>query len=83
MSSLNELAIEYKELAARVAYKISQHEKAQDAQGYEIVTLREMLRDARAMYRACSDYYTMPRDGEFDISNWTAPRRSSKYAHDD
>ncbi len=83
MSSLNELAVQYKELAARLAYKISQHEEAQDVPEYEIVALREMLRDARAMYRACSDYYTMPRDGEFDSSNWTAPRRSSKYAHDD
>lgn len=83
MSSLNELAIEYKELAARLAYKISQYEKAQDAQDYGIVALCEMLRDARAMYRACSDYYTMPRSGEFDSSNWSAPRRNSAHAYDD
>lgn len=79
MSTLAELAVEYRVTAAHLAMAVAEHERKGDLPEREMQLLRRMLEDTRAVQRTVSGYYTVPRTGELDSSSW----RAGGSRHDD
>lgn len=64
MSTLKEMAYEYKVAAARLAMAIDRHQKAGDLTPEELKLLRQTLNDTRAVAHLLSGYYDVPRQGD-------------------
>ena len=61
MSTLKEMAYEYKTAAAKLAMSIKQHETAGDLTSEEMKSLRQALKDTREVAHLLSGYYDVPR----------------------
>lgn len=70
-----EMAAEYRIAAAKLSFKIQEHEKKQDMSEHDLRIMRKMLDDTRAVLRTISGYYDLPRPGELDSSSWRATGR--------
>lgn len=75
MSSMKEMAREYRLTAARLAARI-QEKKADGAGEMELRPLREILRDVRETQRLLDGYYDVPRSGSFSAAGWKAGRNN-------
>ena len=72
MSTLSELALEYRQTAAQMALAIERHSRAGDLPPGQLAQLRHMLEELRTTQRTLSGYYDLPRPGVVDASSWTA-----------
>lgn len=72
MSTLEELAMEYRQAAAKLAMAIDQHSKAGDLPPGQLSQMRSMLEELRMTQRTLSGYYDLPRPGTVDCSSWKA-----------
>lgn len=61
MSTLKEMAHEYKVAAAKLAMAIDRHKAAGDLTPAELESLRQALRDTREAAHLLSGYYDAPR----------------------
>nr|WP_325254636.1 hypothetical protein [uncultured Oscillibacter sp.] len=75
MSSMKEMAREYRLTAARLAAKI-QEKRAAGAEEVELRPLREILRDVRETQRLLDSYYDVPRSGSLSAVGWKAGRNN-------
>lgn len=75
MSSMKEMAREYRLTAARLAARI-QEKKASGAGEMELRPLREILRDVRETQRLLDGYYDVPRSGNLSAAGWKAGRNN-------
>ena len=75
MSSMKEMAREYRLTAARLAAKI-QEKRAAGAEEVELRPLREILRDVRETQRLLDSYYDVPRSGSLSAVGWNAGRNN-------
>lgn len=75
MSSMKEMAREYRLTAARLAARI-QEKKASGAGEMELRPLREILRDVRETQRLLDGYYDVPRSGSLSAAGWKARRNN-------
>lgn len=73
MSTLKEMAAEYREAAARLALRIEE-KRAAGAPEYELKELRAALRDVRDAAHLLSGYYDVPRAGTGAAVDWRARR---------
>lgn len=71
MSTMQEMAREYRESAARIAMRIRELERA-GADLQRIQTLRNLLRETRELQRALDGYYTIPRTAGLTAVDWRA-----------
>ena len=79
MSTMKEMAREYRKAAAKLSVRIQ--EKASAGAGMEeLAKLREALRNIREIQRLLDGYYDIPRAEGISTVGWTA-RRSSKDDH--
>ena len=74
MSTMAEMAVEYRKEAARISMRIAE-KKAADAPAWEIEMLRGMLRELRVKQRLLASYYDSPRDSTITMSGAYAPKR--------
>lgn len=74
MSTMAELAAEYRAESARLAMRIRDKEARGDAR-WEIETLRTMLRETREKQRLLASYYDTPRSSAITMACAYAPRR--------
>ena len=61
MSTMNEMAHDYKVAAAKLAMAIDRHQKDGDLTADELKSLRQALRDTREAAHLLSGYYDVPR----------------------
>lgn len=61
MSTLKEMAYQYKVAAAKLAMAIERHQKDGDLTPEELKSLRQALRDTREAAHLLSGYYDVPR----------------------
>lgn len=61
MSTMKEMAHEYKVAAAKLAMAIDRHQKDGDLTADELKSLRQALRDTREAAHLLSGYYDAPR----------------------
>lgn len=61
MSTLKEMAFEYKQAAAKLAMAIERHQKDGDLTPDELKSLRQSFRDTREAAHLLSGYYDVPR----------------------
>lgn len=61
MSTMKEMAHEYKVAAAKLAMAIDRHQKNGDLTAAELNSLRQALRDTREAAHLLSGYYDVPR----------------------
>ena len=61
MSTLKEMAFEYKQAAAKLARAIERHKVAGDLSEAELKSLRQALRETREAAHLLSGYYDAPR----------------------
>ena len=78
MSTMAEMAVEYRKEAAKIAMRISEKEVA-GAPRWEIEMLKVMLREMRDKQRLLASYYDVPRERSISMSGAYAP----KYRRDD
>lgn len=71
MSTLAEMAAEYREAAAKLALRITEKQAA-GASPAELNSLREALGDIREAQRALSGYYDIPRAPGVTCAGWRA-----------
>lgn len=71
MSTLKEMAAEYRETAAKLAMRIQELKRAGADPG-RIKVLQDMLRETREVQRALSGYYDVPRQGWMTSVEWRA-----------
>lgn len=64
MSTMKEMAHEYKVAAAKLAMAIDRHQKDGDLTAEELQSLRQALKDTRAAAHLLSGYYDVPRQGD-------------------
>lgn len=64
MSTLKEMAHEYKVAAAKLAMAIERHQKDGDLTPEELKSLRQALKDTRAAAHLLSGYYDVPRQDD-------------------
>ena len=64
MSTLKEMAHEYKVAAAKLAMAIERHQKEGDLTPEELKSLRQALKDTRAAAHLLSGYYDVPRQDD-------------------
>lgn len=64
MSTLKEMAHEYKVAAAKLAMAIERHKTAGDLTLAELNSLQQALRDTRATAHLLSGYYDTPRQDD-------------------
>lgn len=74
MSSLKEMAREYKIAAAKLAISIDRHQKDNSLPPWQLTQLKKALRDVRATAHLLSSYYEAPRDSELTLQGLTARR---------
>lgn len=75
MSTMKEMAHEYKVAAAKLAMSIERHKKAGDLTPEELKSLYRALCDIRAVAHLLSGYYDVPRqDGGLTLQGLTARR---------
>lgn len=76
MSTLKEMAIEYREASARLAMRINE-KKATGAPQHEIQELQVVLQEIRNVQRTIAHYYDLPRtDCRCAAVGWIATKRS-------
>lgn len=75
MSTMAELAVEYRKESARLALRIKEKEE-QGAPRWEIEEMKKMLREMRVKQRLLAFYYDTPRDSSITMSCAYAPKRS-------
>jgi len=61
MSTMKEMAHEYKVAAAKLAMAIERHQKAGDLTAEELQSLRRALQETREAAHLLSGYYDVPR----------------------
>lgn len=61
MSTMKEMAHEYKVAAAKLAMAIERHQKAGDLTAEELASLRRALNETREAAHLLSGYYDVPR----------------------
>lgn len=71
MSTLKEMAAEYRKASANLALRIRELERTSADPG-RIKTLQEMLRETREIQRVLSGYYDLPRQGWMTSVGWKA-----------
>nr|DAD85705.1 MAG TPA: hypothetical protein [Siphoviridae sp. ctP6113] len=71
MSTLKEIAVEYRMSAAKLSLRIREL-KCSNADPGRVKVLQEMLRDTREVQRAISRYYELPRQGWVTSVEWKA-----------
>jgi len=76
MSTMAELAEEYRAETARLAMRLAE-KRAAGASEREVRMLEEMLREMRAKQRVLSSYYDAPRDPSITMTGLFAPRRGN------
>lgn len=64
MSTMKEMAHEYKVAAAKLAMAIDRHQKDGDLTPEELKSLRQALNDTRAAAHLLSGYYDVPRQDD-------------------
>ncbi len=69
---MRELSVQYRLAAARLAMRIRELESSGDAEPWRLQTLKSMLADTRAVQRALSGYYDLPRPEGFTAAGWKA-----------
>lgn len=75
MSTMKEMAHEYKVAAAKLAMAIDRHQKDGDLTPEELKSLRQALQDTRAAAHLLSGYYDVPRqDSGLTLHGMTARR---------
>lgn len=74
MSTMKEMAVEYRRESARLAMRLAE-KKASGAPGWEIETLEKMLREMRIKQRVLENYYSGPRESCITMSCAYAPNR--------
>lgn len=77
MSTMAELATEYRKGSARLAIRIREKEGC-GAPQWEIVEMRKMLSEMRVKQRLLSSYYDAPRDMSITMSCAYAPKGRRK-----
>jgi len=77
MATMRELSVQYRLAAARLAMRIQELEAAGDADVWRLRTLKSMLADTRAVQRALSGYYDLPRPEGITAAGWRARGASS------
>ncbi len=77
MSTMKEMAAEYRRESARIAMRIEE-KKAAGANLWEIDILETMLREMRVKQRVLDGYYEAPREKSITMSRAYAPNRSRK-----
>ena len=74
MSTLAEMAIEYRAASAKLALRIKE-KKAAGAPRHEIQELEAVLGEMRKVQRTIAHYYTLPRtDCDYAAVGWFASR---------
>lgn len=73
MSTMREMALEYRRAAAKLALKI-QDKKDSGAGETELRPLQYALREIRETQRLLDGYYDVPRAGEISAAGWKAGR---------
>ena len=73
MSTMTELAIEYRKESARIALRIGEKTE-RGAPRWEIEEMRKMLREMRVKQRLLASYYIAPRDTSITMAGAYAPR---------
>ena len=76
MSTLKEMAQEYKAAAAKLAMSIERHKTDGDLTQEELKSLRQALRDTREAAHLLSGYYDVPRPEGGLTLNGLKPRRT-------
>lgn len=74
MSTMKEMAVEYRAETARLAMRLSE-KKAVGAPAWEIEMLEKMLREMRVKQRVLDSYYDAPRESCITMSCAYAPNR--------
>ena len=74
MSTLKEMAVEYRESAAKVRLYMSRLKANPDSDPKEIELCRQILRELRDTARLLSVYYDIPRTSENAAIGWKARR---------
>ena len=77
MSTMAEMAVEYRKEAARISMRIAE-KKAAGAPRWEIEMLEKMLRELRIKQRLLASYYDSPRDSSITMSGAYAPKHRRK-----
>lgn len=62
MSTLKEMAHEYKIAAAKLAMSIARHKKLGDMELAELRSMQQSLKDTREIGHLLSGYYDVPRE---------------------
>ena len=75
MSTMKEMAVEYRRESARIAMRLAE-KKAAGAPAWEIELLEKMLREMRVKQRVLDSYYDAPRESCITMSCAYAPKRS-------
>ena len=75
MSTMKEMAVEYRRESARIAMRLRE-KKAAGAPAWEIELLEKMLREMRVKQRVLDSYYDAPREKSITMSCAYAPNRS-------
>lgn len=73
MSSMKEMAVEYRLAAAKLAMRIAE-KRAAGASPQELRPLQEALRDVREAQRLMDGYYGVPRSASLAAVDWHARR---------
>lgn len=73
MSTLKEMAAEYREAAAKMRMYIDRR-RAEGAEQWELDQLHRALRDIRESAHLMSGYYDVPRSGNGAAVGWKARR---------
>ena len=79
MSTLKEMAVEYRKSAAQVRVYMARLKEDPDADPKEIELCRKILRELRDTARLLSVYYNIPRTSQNAAVGWKA-RRSQNAA---
>ena len=74
MSTMKEMAVEYRRESARIAMRLAE-KKAAGAPRWEIELLEKMLREMRVKQRVLDSYYDAPREKSITMSCAYAPNR--------
>ena len=77
MSTMKEMAVEYRRESARIAMRLAE-KKAAGAPKWEIELLEKMLREMRIKQRVLGAYYDAPRESCITMSCAYAPNHRRK-----
>ena len=72
MSTMKEMAVEYRKESAHIAIRLAE-KKAAGAPSWEIEMLEKMLREIRVKQRLLASYYDSPRDSTITMAGAYAP----------